>query len=84
MRIFEQNILDVFDIHFVPIGGYSFLGGIAKLSPLMLAMPHKKLRYEDYMLPFELLYRDFRTLDDKKDEILFCKELITSYCLFLF
>ena len=40
---------------------------------LNFAMPPKILRYEDYMLPFELFYRDFRTLDEKKDEILFAK-----------
>ena len=38
---------------------------------LNFALPPKKLRYEDYMLPFELLYRDFHKLDKKEDELVF-------------
>ena len=30
------------------------------IKGLNFALPPKKLRYEDYMLPFELLYRDFQ------------------------
>ena len=40
---------------------------------LNFALPPKKLHYEDYMLPFELLYRDFYSLDKKVEEIAFVK-----------
>ena len=40
---------------------------------LNFALPPKKLRYEDYMLPFELLFRDFHNLDKKEEELVFAK-----------
>ena len=40
---------------------------------LNFALPPKKLQYEDYMLPFELLYRDFHSLDKKEEELVFAK-----------
>ena len=41
------------------------------IKGLNFALPPKKLKYEDYMLPFELLNRDFHTLDKKEEEIVF-------------
>ena len=43
------------------------------MKGLNFALPPKKLRYEDYMLPFELLYRDIKNLDKKEDELVFAK-----------
>ena len=43
------------------------------MGDLNFALPPKKLHYEDYMLPFELLYRDFYSLDKKVEEIAFVK-----------
>ena len=43
------------------------------IKGLKFALPPKKLKYEDYMLPFELLYRDFHTLDKKEEEIVFAR-----------
>ena len=40
---------------------------------LNFALPPKRLRYEDYMLPFELLYRDFRSFEKDNDQIVFAK-----------
>ena len=38
----------------------------ALIKGLNFALPPKKLKYEDYMLPFELLYRDFKTYNKKE------------------
>ena len=43
------------------------------IKGLNFALPPKKLKYEDYMLPFELLYRDFHTFDKKEEEIVFAR-----------
>ena len=43
------------------------------MKGLNFALPPKKLRYEDYMLPFELLFRDFHSLDKKEEELVFAK-----------
>ena len=40
---------------------------------LNFALPPKKLRYEDYMLPVELLFRDFHILDKNEEELVFAK-----------
>ena len=43
------------------------------IKGLNFALPPKKPRYEDYMLPFELLYRDISKFDVKNDDLLFAK-----------
>ena len=43
------------------------------MKGLNFSLPPKMLRYEDYMLPFELLYRDFHSLDKKDDELIFAR-----------
>ena len=43
------------------------------IKGLNFAVPPKKLRYEDYMLPFELLYRDFSNIECKKEDLVFAK-----------
>ena len=40
---------------------------------LNFATPPKKLKYEDFMLPFELLYRDIKNVDQKEGERVFAK-----------
>ena len=42
------------------------------LKGLNFATPPKKLKYEDFMLPFELLYRDIEKTD-KNEELVFAK-----------
>ena len=42
------------------------------MKGLNFALPPKKLRYEDFMLPFELLYRDIDE-GNKKEELIFAK-----------
>ena len=43
------------------------------IKGLNFALPPKKLKYEEYMLPFELLYRDFYSLDKKEEEVVFAR-----------
>ena len=43
---------------------------------LNFALPAKKLKYADYLLPFELLYRDINQLNVPKDELIFLKSKI--------
>ena len=43
------------------------------IKGLNFALPPKKLKYEEYMLPFELLYRDFHSLDKKEEEMVFAR-----------
>ena len=43
------------------------------IKGLNYATPPKKLKYENHMLPFELLYRDIKNLDKKEDELVFAK-----------
>ena len=40
------------------------------LKGLNFSLPPKKLKFENYLLPFELLYRDVLQNDDNKDELL--------------
>ena len=40
---------------------------------LNFGTPPKKLKYENYMLPFELLYRDVKNLDKNEEELVFAK-----------
>jgi hypothetical protein len=42
------------------------------MKGLNFATPPKKIKYEDFMLPFELLYRDIDDID-KKEEVIFAK-----------
>ena len=42
------------------------------MKGLNFAVPPKRLKYEDFMLPFELFYRDIEDMD-KKDELVFAK-----------
>ena len=41
------------------------------MKGLNFAVPPKKLKYEDFMLPFELLYRDIEGIN--KNELIFAK-----------
>ena len=40
---------------------------------LNFAIPPKKLKYQDYLLPFELLYRDVKDVDEVKDSLIHLK-----------
>ena len=43
------------------------------IKGLNFALPPKKLKYEDYMLNFELLFRDISKLETKNEDLLFAK-----------
>ena len=43
------------------------------IKGLNFALPPKKLRYEEYLLNFELLYRDLSNCDISNDKLLFAK-----------
>ena len=75
IKIFEENvkhdpkqIIHNYSSHTLTPEQESLL-----IKGLNFALPPKKLKYEDYMLPFELLYRDFYNLDKKEDELVFAK-----------
>ena len=75
IKIFEENvrhdpkqIIHNYSSHTLTPEQESLL-----IKGLNFALPPKKLKYEDYMLPFELLYRDFHTLEKKENELVFAK-----------
>ena len=43
------------------------------IKGLNFSIPPKRLKYENFMLPFELLYRDIKNLDKKEEEMIFAK-----------
>ena len=40
---------------------------------LNFVLPPKKLKYQDYLLPYELIYRDVMNVDEVKDTLVYLK-----------
>ena len=51
---------------------------------LNFALPPKKLKYDDHLLPFELLYRDIKNLDLSNEKLVFLKSKIQDIGLSTF